>query len=225
MMGSHHVIVVRDHLPNFLPAEHTMAMPAIERRWTAADVRELIREDQPWPRYELIHGELLVTPAPRDPHEHAITELLLLLHPFVAQREFGVVKQSPCDILIKAETIVQPDLFVVPAYQRADGTPLLWPDELYMLLVVEVLSPSSLRTDRVMKRDLYLDNGVAEYWIVDLDADVIERWRPSQHSPQLLRETVTWTPFGDAALTIDLPAYFERVAANNRLFQQWREKQ
>jgi Uma2 family endonuclease len=224
MISTHRAIVERVLLPNFFPAEHTMAMPAIERRWTAADVRELTREDQPWPRYELIDGELFVTPAPRDAHEHAITELLLLLYPYVAQREFGVVKQSPCDIPIKDETIVQPDLFVVPVRQRADGTRLRWPETLYMLLVVEVLSPSSLRTDRVTKRDLYLDHGVAEYWIVDLDAEVIERWTPSQNSPQLLRDAITWTPLGDDGLTIDLSAYFKRVVTQNRLFQQWREK-
>ena len=80
-----------------------MAMSAMQRRWTADSVRELSRDDDAWPRYELIDGELVVTPAPRDAH------------------------------------------------------------------------PSSPRTDRIAKPDLYLDNAVAEYWIVDFDARVVER--------------------------------------------------
>lgn len=45
-----------------------MAMSAMQRRWTADSVRELSRDDDAWPRYELIDGELVVTPAPRDAH-------------------------------------------------------------------------------------------------------------------------------------------------------------
>jgi len=59
-----------------------MAMP-LSRQWTAADVRALTREDRPWPRYELINGELIVTPAPRGAHQMAASEILVLLHPYL----------------------------------------------------------------------------------------------------------------------------------------------
>ena len=77
-------------------------------------------------------------------------------------------------------------------------------------------------TDRITKRELYLDNGVAEYWIVDLDARVFERWRLTQHTPELFRNTITWTPREGSSLTIDLPTYFDRVAAKDRMHERWR---
>ena len=85
-----------------------------------------------------------------------------------------------------------------------------------------MLSRSSLRTDRVTKRDLYLNNGVAEHWIVDLDERVVERWRPTQETPERCRETITWTPRDGERLTIELPAYFDRVLTNERLTNDWR---
>ena len=211
-------------LPTPSPAEHCMAMPAIQRRWTADAVRELIREDQPWPRYELIDGELLVTPAPRDAHQFACFELCRLLNAFLEGEPIGVVTMSPSDVPIPPDNVVQPDVYVVPTYETEDERAIDWPTRTYLLLAAEVLSPSSLRTDRITKRELYLDNGVAEYWIVDLDARVVERWRPTQLTPALFRETLTWTPREGSSLTIDLPTYFDRVAAKDRAHERWRKR-
>jgi Uma2 family endonuclease len=58
-------------------------MPAIHRHWTTTDVRALMDESRAWPRYELIAGGLLVTPAPGTPHQFAVTELLILLAAYV----------------------------------------------------------------------------------------------------------------------------------------------
>ena len=202
-----------------------MAMPAIQRRWTADAVRELIREDQAWPRYEVIDGELLVTPAPRDAHQHACEVLWLLLNEFLEREPVvGVATISPSDVPIPPDNLVQPDVYVVPAYESGDGQEIDWPAGTYLLLAAEVLSRSSLRTDRITKHDLYLNNGVAEYWIVDLDARVVERRRPKQ-APELFRDTITWTPRGTATLTIDLPSYFDRVAAKDRMHTRWRARQ
>ena len=60
-----------------------MGMPATARRWTVDEVREMQDEERPWPRYELIEGELLVTPSPVRAHQRAVAKLLLLLGPYV----------------------------------------------------------------------------------------------------------------------------------------------
>ncbi len=198
-----------------------MAMPAIHRRWTAADVRSITREDRAWPRYEIIDGELLVTPAPRMAHQLMAFELCRLLDEFLAHEPLGVAVMSPSDLELRPGTITQPDVFVVPAAIAipsaiADDT-VQWPDVKSLLLAVEVLSPSSLRTDRVTKRDFYLDAGVEEYWIVDIEARLIERWRPMQETPELLRERMAWAPRGCEPLVIELPALFDRVEAKLRV--------
>ena len=206
-----------DYLPLSPRAEQTMAMPAIRRRWTAADVRELARDDRPWPRYELIDGELLVTPAPRWSHQIAAQELWLILEAHVDHLDIGRAVLSPSDLELKPGTITQPDVFVVPGDTRLSGEVLEWPDIKSLLLAVEILSPTSIRTDRTIKRDFYLANGVEEYWIFDLDARVFERWRPSTEMPEIARDRVVWAPRGTEALAIDLPSWFLRVERKAKL--------
>jgi Uma2 family endonuclease len=76
---------------------------------------------------------------------------------------------------------------------------------------VEVLSPSTAARDQEEKRRLYQQHA-DEYWIVDLDARVIERWRPREERPVVLDTELMWQPDGaDAPLTLDLPAYFREV--------------
>lgn len=60
----------RAPLRTLFVAEQTMSMPAASRRWTVEEVRAMQDEERAWPRYELIDGELLVTPAPRRLHQH-----------------------------------------------------------------------------------------------------------------------------------------------------------
>ena len=66
------------------------------------------------------------------------------------------------------------------------------------LLAVEVLSPSTARADRTVKRRLYQRAGVPEYWIVDLEARLVERWRPADERPEVLTDTLTWRPVSPA---------------------------
>ncbi|HEY5061878.1 MAG TPA: Uma2 family endonuclease, partial [Gemmatimonadaceae bacterium] len=81
-----------------------------------------------------------------------------------------------------------------------------------LLLAVEVLSPSTARADRVAKRVLYRDQGVAEYWVVDLEARTVERSTPADARVDVLAERLTWCAEGAAsALEIDLLEYFSRV--------------
>jgi len=104
---------------------------------------------------------------------------------------------------------VQPDIFVTPLF--AGGPPADFADVSSLLLAVEVLSPSTARTDRIRKRSYYQRAGVPEYWIVDNDSQVIERWRPADERPEILTGTIAWHPPGaKEALTIDLENFFTR---------------
>ena len=195
-----------------------MAMPAIHRRWIPSAVRALAREDRAWPRYELIDGELLVTPAPRTAHQLIALELWALINAHLGRESFGLALMSPSELELRPGTIAQPDVFVIPATTVIAADTLQWSDVTSLLLAVEVLSPSSNRTDRVIKRDFYMEAGVAEYWIVDLEARVVERWRPAQETPELHRDRVEWAPLGGGALSVDLPALFARIDTKLRMF-------
>jgi Uma2 family endonuclease len=201
------------HAPHFAvlePAEQIMAMPGLRRRWTAADVRALMDETRPTPRYELIDGELLVTPSPSPVHQRAVRLLQQILGDYCLAHSLGEVFQSPADLSLDGESIVQPDLFVVPPLT----TPLRrdWSLVRSILLAVEVLSPSSVRHDRVTKRRFFQRVGVPEYWIIDLEDRRVERWRPFGPYAALLDRQVSWQPSGAAApLVIDLPNLFARI--------------
>ncbi len=197
-----------------------MAMPAIRRRWTIDAVRELTREDTAWPRYELIGGELFVTPAPRTMHQRAVAELWRLLDEYVTRDALGEALMSPADLELRPGTMTQPDVFVVPAETQTAGAQLEWPDVKSLLLAVEVLSPASLHTDRVVKRDFYLDAGVEAYWIVDLDARVFEVWQPHENTPVVARDRLAWSPREQAPLIIDVTAFFTRIDEKARRFGQ-----
>ena len=101
---------------------------------------------------------------------------------------------------------------IAPPLGRAGKEPVDWPDFPVPLLIVEVLSPSTARYDRVTKRRRYQRSQVHQYWIIDLDARVIERWRPADDRPELVTGLITWQPVPEApALAIDLDAYFAKV--------------
>jgi Uma2 family endonuclease len=187
-----------------------MGMPAIKRRWTAREVRQLIAESPlATPRYELVDGELLVTPSPNWPHQRAVARLLSALDEYLKRHPVGHVGTSPFDVELAPESLVQPDVFVVPTHEARRLLTEMPAREL--LLAAEVLSPSSGRHDRVTKRPHY-QRHVPEYWIVDLDARLFERWRPSDERPEIVAETLEWSPAGVTELfRLDLRGYFAEV--------------
>lgn len=189
-----------------------MRMVAPVERWTARRVRTLIDETRPWPRYELLAGTLLVTPAPRPAHQAAVGELYRRLADFVERTALSAsVFLSPADLELVPDTIVQPDLFVAPV--AAGATVAEWRDIRTLLLAVEVVSPSTAQQDRSTKRRFFTSEAaVSEYWLVDLDARVIERWTHGDDRPTVHDSRLEWTPAGaGATLTVDLPALFGRV--------------
>jgi Uma2 family endonuclease len=180
---------------------------ASKKHWTIDMVRALPDDRN---RYEIIGGELFVTPAPSVRHQTAVLELALRLAPYIKTHRLGRAVIAPADVEVADDTMVEPDIFVIPPV--TGPLPRSWTEAERLLLVVEVLSPTTARADRVRKRALYARLRVPEYWIVDLDGRVVERWRPDDERPEILDRALTWRPTGcEEALVIDLEELFGEV--------------
>jgi len=181
-----------------------MGMPAQHTHWTAEMVRALPDDGK---RYEVLDGELFVSPAPSLRHQAVLARLYDRIRPYIGEHRFGWIWWSPADIEFAPDRLVQPDLFVVPELGR--GEPATWRDITALLLVIEALSPSTARSDRGQKRIVYQDERIPEYWIVDTDAELVERWRPGEQQPEIIRDTLAWRPRNlIPALEIDLRTIF-----------------
>jgi Uma2 family endonuclease len=161
-------------------------------------------------RYEVIDGELFVTPAPSWRHQEAVVEMHRLLRDYLRQQRVGHAFVAPADVIFSVARAVQPDVFVVPL---VDGRrPESFDDVKRLLVAVEILSATTARADRVAKRMIYREEGVSEYWIVDLDARTVERSTPTEPRPEILADRVVWEPDGASVpLIIDLAEYFAAV--------------
>jgi Uma2 family endonuclease len=157
--------------------------------WTADMARRLPEDGN---RYEVVYGELLVTPAPRLWHQRLVLRLAGALQDYLGKHPgSGVALTSPADISWGPDVLVQPDVFVVPVEQART---LEWTAIRDLLLVAEVLSPSTPRHDRFTKRRRYQQAGVPLYWIVDGDARQVEVWTPDDLFPRIERDQLTWKP-------------------------------
>lgn len=188
-----------------------MAMPVAQGRfWTVREVRQLIA-DAPLatPRYELVGGELLVTPSPNAVHQSAVGLVLSALDSYARENRLGVAYTSPFDVELEPESLVQPDVFVTST-QEARRLLSEMPARA-LLVAVEVISPSSARYDRVTKRALY-QRHVSEYWVIDLHARLLERWLPNDDRPEIIIDTLVWRPERAAEpFVLELPGYFADV--------------
>jgi Uma2 family endonuclease len=144
-------------------------------------------------RYEVVHGELLVSPALRPLHQVVLGRLQLALGNYLEREPIGQLLASPADISWGPDILVQPDLFVV---DLVEARTLDWRRMRTLLLAVEILSPSSGRADRFTKRRLYQEQGVSCYWIVDPDGRAVEAWTPGAVFPIVERDRVIWHPAG-----------------------------
>lgn len=177
------------------------------RIWTREEVLALPEDGN---RYELIDGELLVSPTPRGRHQLAVMELSELVRPYVRGHRLGAAMALPGDLDLRSGQVVQPDLFVGALIEGRE--PVEWEEFGVPILVVEVLSPSTAKDDRVRKRHLYQRVGVPVYWIVDLDARVVEEWTPDAARPHVIDDKLVWQPDPAVpALEIGLAEYFARV--------------
>jgi Uma2 family endonuclease len=190
-----------------------MGMPAPETKEWTYEMLETLPDDGN--RYEIIDGELLVTPAPAWSHQRVLWNLCVLFDTYLRQHPFWHGLFAPADVVFDARNVVQPDLFIVPL---VDGkAPQSLEEAGKLLLAIEVLSPSSHRADRTKKRILYQRFVVPEYWIVDSVGRLIERWRLGDERPEILTGIIEWLPsLAYPPLRIDLDYFFARVHGEAR---------
>jgi len=194
-------------------AEQIMSMSAVRpHRWTRTEVDRLVDERPGYtPRYELVDGELLVTPAPSHRHQRIILRLAELLRPYVAEHRLGEIFLGPAELPLVTGERYEPDLFVVPLVDgRRPPTPLRITTP---VLISEALSPGSSRHDRITKRHAFQRNRLPDYWMIDGDAEVFEVWHPDDQRPAIIDERLAWLPVGATkAVDLDVREFFASVA-------------
>ncbi|MET0646731.1 MAG: Uma2 family endonuclease [Pyrinomonadaceae bacterium] len=116
---------------------------------------------------EYIDGEIIMAPTPTVPHQRAVLKMASALQEFVLQNGLGEVFVSPLDVVLPSGDVVQPDIFLLNARQVERAGTASRVEEVPPFLV-EILSPSLMKHDAIRKRALYEQNGVREYWIVDV---------------------------------------------------------
>jgi Uma2 family endonuclease len=187
-----------------------MAIPATIRRWTRK--RVLALPPAYGTRFEVVAGELLVTPMPPPWHQIVHQRLSFAITDYL--RPLGLIDTLvplPADISWTKDDLVQPDIFVV----APEDLSLDWKTYKHLRLVVEVLSwPSSRRADCGPKRRLYQAHGVETYWVVDPDEHEVGIWRPGDAEAQIVADTLTWRVTPEAPeLRIPLDEIFRAIAS------------
>ena len=137
-------------------------------------------------RYEVIEGELYMSPAPAVTHQIILKRLLYMIEDFLVQNPLGELLPAPTDVILSEINVLQPDLLFVArenyeilTHENVRGAPDL---------VVEILSPGTAKRDRTSKLETYSQFGVAEYWIVDEEKQNVEVWR--QQGRRLVCEAI-----------------------------------
>lgn len=123
-------------------------------------------------RYEILDGELLMSPSPSEKHQRVPLSLAVLLSTFVKEHRLGRVYPAPFDVVLSETDVVQPDILFV----STDRVSIIGEKAVHGApdLLVEILSPATAERDRTVKAKLYGRAGVRELWLVDPDAKTLE---------------------------------------------------
>ena len=127
-------------------------------------------------RHELIDGEHYVTPSPNLGHQRILGNIYYLIRAWLEQRPIGRVFFAPLDVVLSRHDVVEPDLFYL-SHERASQ--VTTPENLRGApeLVVEIASRSTRKRDETIKRRLFEEKGVTEYWIVDPAHEAVRVYR------------------------------------------------
>ncbi len=185
------------------------------RHTTKLTYREYLQFPDDGKRHEIIDGVHYVSPAPSTAHQDASRHIQFQLYRAIEEPGLGRIYDAPTDLQLSEVDVVQPDLLLV-LYEhrgRVARKKLIGPPD----LVVEILSPSTAERDHDLKRTLYEQRLVPEYWIVDVDEQTVSRYRPGDaHSYELVetcRNQITYSaePAGDRSQAIEASVDLETV--------------
>lgn len=145
-------------------------------------------------RYELIDGEVYMTPSPNWRHQKIVGNLFVAIRGFVGLHDLGEVAVAPIDVVFEPRNYLQPDLLFIRKERlsivttHVEGSPDL---------AIEVLSPSRRKFDRETKLQVYGRFGVRELWYADPETEVLEILSLAPEGQYRLAQLAT----GDEALT------------------------
>jgi len=140
--------------------------------------------------YQLIAGELIMSPSPTRFHQDISGVIEFALKLFIIPRDLGKIYDAPLDVELTDTDVYQPDILFI----RKERLSLLQGDRIDIApdLVIEILSPSTAYYDLKHKKEVYYQSGVQEYWIVDPADESIEimvRDKEYYRTESLLRKT------------------------------------
>jgi excisionase family DNA binding protein len=142
-----------------------------KKKLTYADYAKL--PEEPGFRHEIIDGILIRDPSPSFHHQRVSRRLQRILEDYIKKVDpKGEIFNAPLDLALAVHTVVQPDLLYLPGSRPAQNDPI----DVVPELVVEVISPSTGRKDRVLKLNHYQSSGVLHYWIIDPEESFIEAY-------------------------------------------------
>lgn len=156
-----------ERLPVVVPANWVPGPP--QGQWTYADYAALPDDGK---IYEVVRGVLYMSPAPTPGHQSISVRLVAFLFQFVEAVGAGRIFHAPTDVELAPGDIVQPDVFVLlnNHLERIKQTRIVGAPD----LVVEILSPGTMRHDLQGKLEAYERAQVPEYWIVSPGEQVVE---------------------------------------------------
>ncbi|MGB3942716.1 MAG: Uma2 family endonuclease [Candidatus Manganitrophaceae bacterium] len=128
-------------------------------------------------RHEIINGDPYVTPSPSTKHQKISGNLLYFFKDFLRRTKAGYVFDAPMDVILSDLDVVQPDLLFISSSRSSMITEKNVQGALD--LVVEIISETSRKIDELIKRKLYEQHGVSEYWIVDPELETVKVYRMS----------------------------------------------
>jgi Uma2 family endonuclease len=150
---------------------------------TKKTVKDYIELPEGPPYYQLIEGELIMSPAPSYSHQRTVGRVFLKLSGLLEEKGLGEVLISPIDVYLDEKNVFQPDIVVLLKECKAKveekgifGSPDV---------VVEILSPSTAYYDLIVKKEVYERAGVKEYWLLDPNRKTFEIYKNTEEGFKL----------------------------------------